>query len=114
MIYKSVSRDDNVTTPPVTVIYFDPPEPDGLNDQYISDIKITLEATDDLSGLDYIKYLLDDNDWMIYSGALIVDSDGYHRITFYAVDKAGNVEPPSDVVRFKLDQTKPVISMSYN
>jgi len=104
---------ENDTTPPVTTIYFVPPEPNGLNNWYISDIKITLEATDDISGVDFIKYLLDDNDWMIYTSPLIIKSDGYHRITYYAVDKAGNVEQPSEVVRFKLDQTKPVIAMNY-
>jgi hypothetical protein len=104
---------ENDTTPPVTTIYFVPPEPNGLNNRYISDIKITLEATDDISGVDFIKYLLDDNDWIIYTNPLIIKSDDYHRITYYAVDKAGNVEQPSEVVRFKLDQTKPVIAMNY-
>ena len=110
-LYKNGLRDD--TTPPVTTIYFVPPEPNGLNNWYISDIKITLEATDDISGVDFIKYLLDDNDWIIYTSPLIIKSDGFHRITYYAVDKAGNVEQPSEVVRFKLDQTKPVIAMNY-
>ena len=110
-LYKNGLRDD--TTPPVTTIYFNPPEPNGLNDWYVSDIEITLEATDDMSGVDFIKYLLDDNDWIIYTSPLIIKSDGYHRITYYAVDKAGNVEQPSEVVRFKLDQTKPVIAMNY-
>ena len=112
-ICKNGLRDDNDTTPPVTTIYFVPPEPNGLNGWYVSDIEITLEATDDISGVDFIKYLLDDNDWMIYTSPLIIKSDGFHRITYYAVDKAGNVEQPSDVVRFKLDQTKPIISIHY-
>jgi hypothetical protein len=113
LICNSDSRGDNDTTPPVTTIYFDPSEPNGLNHWYVTDIEITLEATDDMSGVDFIKYLLDDNDWMIYTSPLIIDSDGYHRITYYAVDKAGNVEEPNEVVRFKLDKTKPVISMNY-
>ena len=39
------------TTPPVTTISFDPPEPDGLNDWYLTNVTITLEATDDMSGV---------------------------------------------------------------
>ena len=113
LYYKFDNRNDNDTTPPVTTIYFDPPEPNGLNDWYVTNIEITLEAVDDLSGVDYIKYLLDDNDWMIYTSPLIIESDGYHSITYYAVDKAGNVEEPSELVRFKLDQTKPVITITY-
>jgi len=113
LYYKFDNRNENDTTPPVTTIYFNPPEPNGLNDWYVTNIVITLEATDDLSGVDYIKYLLDDNDWTIYTSPLIIESDGYHRITYYAVDKAGNVEQPNEVVRFKLDKTKPVINLTY-
>jgi len=110
-ICKSNSGDD--TTPPVTTIYFTPAEPDGDNGWYVSDVTITLEATDDMSGVDFIKYLLDDNDWLTYTSPLIIESDGYHRITYYAVDKAGNVEQPSEVVRFGIDQTPPTIEITW-
>jgi len=112
-ICKSNSRNDNDTTPPVTTIYFDPPYPDGDNGWYVSDVTITLEATDDMSGVDFIKYLLDDNDWLTYTGPFTVESDGYHRITYYAVDKAGNVEQPSEVIRFGIDQTPPTIELTW-
>lgn len=98
--------DDN--TPPVTTCTLDPPYPDGLNGWYVSDITVTLNATDDMSGVDFIKYLLDDNDWLTYTQPFKV-YDGYHRITYYAVDKAGNVEQPSEVLRFKVDLTDPEI-----
>jgi len=104
---------ENDTTPPVTTIHLVPAEPNGLNNWYVSDIQVTLEATDDMSGVDFIRYLLDDNDWMIYTIPLVIKSDDYHRITYYAVDKAGNVEQPSEVVRFKSDRTKPRISMDW-
>ncbi|MFW6120720.1 MAG: OmpL47-type beta-barrel domain-containing protein [Petrotogales bacterium] len=106
-IQKSNLDDD--TTPPVTTCIFNPSEPDGDNGWYVSSVEITLEATDDLSGVDYIKYLLDDKDWKIYTNPIKVKSDGHHRITYYAVDKAGNVEEPNEVLRFKLDETVPKI-----
>jgi len=112
-ICKSNSRNDNDTTPPVTTIYFDPAEPDGLNGWYVSDVTITLEATDDMSGVDVIKYLLDDSDWLTYTGPFTVESDGYHGITYYAIDKAGNVEQPSEVTRFGIDQTPPIIEITW-
>jgi len=101
-------------TPPVTTIYFDPPYPDGDNGWYVSDVTITLEATDDMSGLDVIKYLLDDSDWLTYTGPFTVESDGCHRITYYAIDKAGNVEQPSEVIRFGIDQTPPTIELTWD
>lgn len=110
-ICKSNSGDD--TTPPVTTISFDPPYPDGDNGWYVSDVTITLEATDDMSGVDFIKYLLDDGDWLTYTGPFTVESDDYHRITYYAVDKAGNVEQPSEVIRFGIDQTPPTIEVTW-
>ena len=108
---KSNLGDD--TTPPVTTISFDPPYPDGDNGWYVSDVTITLEATDDMSGVDFIKYLLDDSDWLTYTGPFTVESDGYHGITYYAVDKAGNVEQPSEVIRFGIDQTPPIIEITW-
>ena len=108
---KSNLGDD--TTPPVTTIYFDPPYPDGDNGWYVSDVTITLEATDDMSGVDIIKYLLDDSDWLTYTSPFTVESDGCHRITYYAIDKAGNVEQPSEVIRFKIDQTPPTIELTW-
>lgn len=44
-----LSRDD--TTPPVTTLSFDPPTPDGLNGWYVSNVTITLNATDNQSGV---------------------------------------------------------------
>ena len=44
---------------------------------------------------------------------MIIESDGYHRITYYAVDKAGNVEQPSEVIRFGIDQTPPTIEVTW-
>lgn len=108
-LWKSNSKDDNDTMPPVSNHVLCPATPDGENGWYASDMEITLMATDDLSGVDFIKYLLDDKDWMIYTSPLVIESDGYHRITYYAVDKAGNVEQPSEVLRLKMDQTVPDI-----
>ena len=110
-IQKSNLGDD--TTPPVTTIYFDPPTPTGENGWYADDVEITLEATDDMSGVDVIKYLLDDSDWLTYTGPFMVESDGYHGITYYAIDNAGNVEQPSEVIRFGIDQTPPTIEITW-
>jgi len=100
--------DDDIT-PPVTTHSLSPEAPDGDSNWYVNDVILTLESTDDLSGVDFIKYLLDDNNWTIYSDPITVSNDGHHRITYYAVDKAGNVEEPCEVVRFKQDKTEPYI-----
>lgn len=52
-----VFNDD--TTPPVTTIELDPENPNGNNGWYVSDVTITLEATDDKSGVKAIYYIIE-------------------------------------------------------
>ncbi|MBA7636884.1 hypothetical protein ES703_44512 [subsurface metagenome] len=44
-----ISFDD--ITPPVTTCTLNPPEPNGNNSWYVSDVEVTLNATDDMSGV---------------------------------------------------------------
>lgn len=77
------------TTPPVTTC-----ELDGVmeGDIFISDVTVTLNATDDMSGVDYTMYKLDDGDYQTYSDPFIVAEDGDHTLNYYSVDLAGNIE----------------------
>ena len=100
------------TTPPVTTYTLDPPEPDGLNSWYISEVNITLNATDDLSGVNETYYKIDNGTWNIYSESFIIKIDGYHVLEFYSVDNAGNIEDLKSV-EFKIDKTAPKIDLKY-
>jgi hypothetical protein len=86
------------TTPPVTIITLG-----GVLDgtTYITDVTITLTATDDVSGVDFTTYSLDGGSWLIYSAPIVVKTDGDHTFSFYSVDKRGNIENQSDVA-FKI------------
>ncbi len=98
------------TTPPVTNISFDPPEPDGLNGWYISNVTVTLNATDDISGVKEIHYRIAEGEWKKYTGdflVFILDQDcliGW--IEFYSVDNAGNQEEIKSVY-IKIDYLQP-------
>jgi hypothetical protein len=70
---------------------------------YISDVTVTLTATDDNSGVDYIKYKLDSGAWTTYSVPFAVSMDGSHTVYFYAVDNAGNIEAEKTSV-FTIEQ----------
>ncbi len=61
-------------------------------DIYISDVKVTLNATDDNSGVQYTMYKLDNSEWQEYVEPFVVSSDDEHTVFFYSVDFAGNVE----------------------
>lgn len=75
-------------TPPVTTCTL-AGELEG--DVYVSDVIVTLTATDD-SGVDYTKYKLDDGAWTMYTAPFVVSTNGNHTVSFYSADTAGNTE----------------------
>ena|GEM_PF-850713 len=77
------------TTPPVTTCSL---EGTMQGDVYISPVTILLNATDDLSGVDYTMYKLDADNWTQYLTPVTVADEGTHTVTFYSVDEAGNME----------------------
>ncbi|RLI32207.1 hypothetical protein DRO66_11665, partial [Candidatus Bathyarchaeota archaeon] len=93
-------------TPPVTTASLDPLIPNGENGWYVSDVEMTLSATDAYSGVTSTWYKIDAGYWQLYSAPFIVGDDGEHTVSFYSYDVAGN-EETSDTVEFKIDQTPP-------
>jgi len=61
-------------------------------DVYISDVTVSLSATDDFSGVATTMFHLDDGVWTSYEDAFVVTEDGEHIVYFYSVDNAGNIE----------------------
>ena len=62
-------------------------------DVYISNVIVTLEAIDYISGVNYTMYKLDDGgEWTVYEDPFVVSDDGEHTVYFYSVDNVGNVE----------------------
>jgi hypothetical protein len=98
------------TTPPVTTYTLDPPEPDGENGWYVRDVEVTLNATDDMSGVKEIKYKIGSWSWQTISGdngTFIIDIDGNDLwIQYYAIDNAGNEESHNSFT-IDMDQTVP-------
>lgn len=81
-------------TPPVTTATLDG---DMSGDVYITDVTVTLTATDVGSGVDYTKYKVDGGTWMDYTAPFIVTGDGEHTVAFYSVDLEGNEEEEKSV-----------------
>jgi hypothetical protein len=102
-IGKNGSRDD--TTPPVTTASLAPPEPNA-NGWYNTLVWVTLNATDDESGVNVTYYRINGGEWVIYTSSFIVPYYGVVVVEFYSIDNAGNVETPKQV-EFKVDITPP-------
>ena len=95
-------------TPPITIKdYGDPYYTDGVNEWITADTPISLTATDEGSGVAYTEYRVWYNgewtDWLPYTGPFTMGEIGIgrtclHKIEFYSVDLAGNVEWWQEVV----------------
>jgi hypothetical protein len=99
------SRDD--TTPPVTTLTFDPDAPDGTNGWYKSNVTVTLNATDDLSGVNITYYKINDGEWESYDAPFVFTTSNYYTIEYYSIDVAGNIENVSQAC-CKVDVVPPV------
>ena len=107
-------------TAPATTYTITPAAPDGLNGWYKSDVTVKLTATDPevkgvKSGVAKIEYQLDGGAWTTYTsaGIKVTTDSASHVIKYKATDKVGNVEAEKTIPAFKIDKTKPVISMEY-
>lgn len=90
-IWKYVEPD---SVPPITTCHLD----GQMNGEiYVSNVTVTLSATDNGSGVDYTKYKLDLGSWTTYVAPFLVTTDGGHTLSFYSVDTAGNVEATQNV-----------------
>jgi len=76
-------------TPPETTCILSGTMDGGV---YISDVLVTLNATDDFSGIATTMYKLDDAIWTSYVGPFAVTGNGNHSLLFYSIDNAGNIE----------------------
>jgi N-acetylneuraminic acid mutarotase len=83
----------------------------GNDDYYISDTEISLEATDDNSGILKTEYSLDGgNTWIEYSEEFSVSQSGTTTIIYSSTDRAGNREENKEEI-IKIDKIAPEISV---
>ena len=100
-------------SPPVTEIYFDPPEPDGENGWYVSDVTVTLEANDDI-GVNATYYRINGEVWAIYESPFILSEDGDDIfIEYYSDDTGGNFEDVKSAT-LDIDKTQPEMTVEWD
>jgi hypothetical protein len=98
-------------TPPATIISLDGVE--GNNGWFTSDARVTLSATDDISGVDKTEYSFDSIAWTIYATPFNITTEGNTVIYYHSKDKAGNVET-TKTQTIKIDKTAPSGSILIN
>ena len=77
------------TTPPTTICNLNGTQSGGV---YITDVTATLSATDDMSGVNKTMYKVDSGIFTQYSIPVLITGNGAHKISFYSIDNAGNIE----------------------
>jgi hypothetical protein len=83
-------------------------QPDGANGWYLHQATVTLNATDNLSGVTKTEYSLDGGTtWQPYTSAITFDKEGKYTVSYRSTDNAGNVET-AKTVNVNLDSTAPV------
>jgi VCBS repeat-containing protein len=99
------------TTPPTTEILFAGTSLE--NGWFISDVVVTLTATDDFSVATTL-YSLDGKNWLAYTGPFTLFKDGMNTVYYYSIDTAGNFETvKSDTIIIDTDTTGPIITITY-
>ncbi|HEC88681.1 MAG TPA: PKD domain-containing protein [Thermoplasmata archaeon] len=71
---------------------------------------VTLNASDNLSGIYKTYYKIDDDDWQEYENEFTFSVNGIHKIYFYSKDNAGNNEEEKNFT-LKIDKKKPTVSL---
>ncbi|OZM72106.1 copper-binding protein [Amycolatopsis antarctica] len=79
---------EDTTPPTVSAEAAGEQDADG---NYIGSASVTVNATDQGSGVDSVEYQLDGGEFLPYSEPVVVDSVGEHMVHFRATDVAGNV-----------------------
>ncbi|WP_061250012.1 multi-beta-barrel domain surface protein OmpL47 [Leptospira alstonii] len=70
-----------------------------------------ISAQDDSSTVDYIEYKLGEMDYAKYTSPIAILKEGVNRLTYRAVDKAGNKEPAKALV-VVVDNTAPTVKIA--
>lgn len=100
-------------TPPVIECHLDPETPGGRNGWYVGKVEVTLNTTDNQSGVNQTEYqdVRDGNStiWKDYTGLFPLDSQGNHTFMFRVTDKAGHTNTGSRQI--KIDHTAPAVEV---
>ena len=85
----------------------------GANGWIVSPVKVTLTATDKMSGVKSISWRVDDGTVYTYNTVATVSANGVRELRYRAVDKAG-VRESWKSMTLKIDTKPPTVSAAYD
>jgi len=101
-------------TAPTTSVSFSKPKFENRDTLFITkDTKIKFTNHENESGLKELAYSTDNKSNEIYTDAISIEKEGYHKINYFATDNVNNKEE-SKVTEFVIDNQSPKIEYSYS
>lgn len=98
---------DDKTAPSLAAIVTGNQEEDG---SYNSEVSIALEASDAESEVAEIEYSISGEEYAQYKKPLKIQESGEYRVSYRAIDKAGNITDTEEVqIKIAIDQASTVI-----
>ena len=82
----------------------------GTNGWYISDVTVTLTASDSLPFVAWIHYVVDEGGWLNYTGPLTLH-DGKHSLAYFAFDASSSPPERNQYLNVSVDTAPPVLSL---
>lgn len=102
-------------TPPVTIDFFkDAPQyfTDSIR-YYGQNLSVTLSSEDNLSGVDEVYYMLNNQELQPFQDDMNFDQEGAYSLAFFGVDKVGNIEEKIER-KFTVDLSAPTTFHNIN
>jgi hypothetical protein len=100
-----------MTAPVTTAAFAGTGVPGGVTQWYKDSVQVTLNPTDNLSGVRTTSYTIDGGPTQNYLSPFTIQTDGSHTIEYWSSDKAGNNETPQLWV-VNVDRNAPVTQIS--
>ena len=85
-----------------------------IMDWHTTDVNLTLNATDEASGIHEILYSIDGGEWISFMDSSVeirISENGTHTISFYSTDNAGNQEAMRSIT-IRVDASAPFSNAS--
>ncbi|MEG3615401.1 family 43 glycosylhydrolase [Isoptericola haloaureus] len=97
VVATATDRAGNVSAEQSLDVQIDSVSPEASGELDAAARTVTVTASDETSGVARVEFAVGTGEWQVYDGPVAAPDTGQHRVSFRAVDTAGNVGTPRSV-----------------